>query len=473
MRMPLTPVVDDHGALPVEELARLNAGVTASDAALQAWALPEAPLLQPMPVHTPGSAAAHYQRALQGLAQQPERPLALSVRLPFCAARCLCCERVVHVAQPTAVLDAYVSALVDEIDAVAHIVGGSRDMLQVHLGGGTANELNESQLARLVTGLQRHWRLPADAEATADCDPRRVGEFQLRLLRGLGFRRLNFGVLDLDADVQRAIGRQQSVALVDDVCDLARQCGIDYVNLELMLGLPHQTAASWQLTLQRVLAMAPDRLRVSRYRHRPMLAPAQRALDRHAMPTPQECDALSELTVQVLCGAGYRWIGAEQFVLENDELAQAFDTARLRRSLIAYTATESTALLGFGVGAVGDIDGDLFWNAPALSDWCLDLHAGRLPVARARLSDQHEQRRRAAVELLLCRHELPAAQVQGGLESAYQGLARREADGLVQVQADRIVLTARGRHALHLLCGEFGTAPDAAAAQPGVFPWNC
>jgi oxygen-independent coproporphyrinogen-3 oxidase len=477
MWMPLRPVVDDHGLMPVAHLAQMVADIPASDGALQAWALPEAPLLQPMHAleqptsAAPGEAAAHYLQALHALARQPERSLGLSVRLPFCAARCLCCDRPVHVAQPTAVLDAYVSALIDEVEAVAGAVGGGRDMLQLHLGGGTANELNESQLVRLVSGLQRHWRLPADAEASADCDPRRVGEFQLRLLRGLGFRRLNFGVLDLDADVQRAIGRQQSAALVDDVCDLARHCGIDYVNLELMLGLPHQTLASWQRTLQRVLAMAPDRLRVSRYHHRPMLAPAQRALDRHAMPTAQDCEALSELTVAMLCGAGYRWIGAEQFVLENDELAQAFDTARLRRSLIAYTATEPAALLGFGVGAVSDIDGDLFWNAPVLSDWCTALHGGRLPVERARLSDLHERRRRAAVEQLLCRHELPAAHADGSLESAYQGLALRAAEGLVQIEPDRLVLTARGRHALHRLCSEFSAAPAAAATQPGVFPW--
>lgn len=471
MRTPIALVFSDADTLPIAELSRFIAEDAPTAAALQAWALSDGPLLSATTALTPGSAEGHYRQALELLAQRPEQALAVSVRLPFCAARCLCCERHVHIAQPASVLDAYVSALVDEVDAVARAGGGGRDVLQLHLGGGTANELSESQLARLVTGLQRHWRLPADAEISAECDPRRVGEFQLRVLRGLGFRRLTFGVLDLDPAVQRAIGRQQSVALVDDVCDLARQCGVDYVNLDLMIGLPHQTPTSWRTTLQRVLAMAPDRLTLSRYRHRPLLAPAQRALDRQAMPTAEECDALAEIAVDLLCGAGYRWIGADHFVLDNDELAQALESSQLRRSLISYTAAAATPVLAFGAGAVGEIDGSLFWNEASLSAWCMALHGGRLPVAQARLGDHREMQRRAAVEHLLCRQELPAAHVQGGLETAYRQLARHEADGLVRVLDDRIVVTPRGRHALPALCGVLGAPVPVAQAEASL--WMC
>jgi oxygen-independent coproporphyrinogen-3 oxidase len=340
-------------------------------------------------------------------------------------------------------------------------MGTGRDVLQLHLGGGTANELCESQFVRLVDTLQRHWRLPADAEMSAECDPRRVSWTQLSLLRSLGFRRLTFGVFDLDPAVQQAIGRSQSLALLDDVCEMARACGIESINLELMMGLPQQTEASWMGTLKSLIELGPDRVTLSRYRHRPLLVAAQRAIDVHALPSGAQVSAMASMASTLLCGAGYRWIGADQFVLDTDELAVACDAGQLRRSLISYTSVPCTPVLGLGVGAVGEIDGQIFWNEASLPAWHGALHEGRLPVAHARPASAFESQRRAAVEHLLCRLELPWAMVEGGLEDAYHRLARHETQGLVRVHEGRIAVTEAGRHTIPALCGELHAAPPA------------
>ena len=416
-------------------------------------------------------AIGRYERALAGLASRSEDAIALSLRLPFCAAQCWCCERQVQVAQPSAVIDDYLSGLLDEIGRVAQKSGGRRDVLQLHLGGGSVNELNASQFARLVHGLERAWHLPADAEMSVECDPRLAGYVQLGVLRGLGFRHVRFGVLDLDETVQQAIGRRHSAALVDDVCGLARESRIECIELELMLGLPHQTEERLRETLQRVLAMAPERLRLSHFRHRPAQAPAQRAIEVAALPDADAHRRLAGLTAQWLCEAGYHWLGADCFVLESDPLWLARERGTLRRSQHAYTATPATPVLGLGAGATGDIDGCRIWNEPSVALWRQALSAGGLPVAHVQPGSDEDDHRRRAVESLWCDLELTQDNARGPLAAGYERLAGLEARGLVRRLEDRVVVTDAGRHELAALCSELGDSPLAGFGQE--IRWLC
>ncbi|MCC9598143.1 MULTISPECIES: coproporphyrinogen-III oxidase family protein [unclassified Rubrivivax] len=467
MRTPIPP--DDstphRPSASVLKIANLDAGAS------MCWQPPQAsnPLVQAMPHGEAQTARSLYEAALRGLAARADEPIAVSARVPFCAAHCFCCDRDIRAAQPDDVIDDYVAGLVEEIREVAQLLGGRREVLQFHLGGGTASELTGSQLARLVQAMQSEWRMPADIDMSCECDPRRVSQTMFEVLRGLGFRRVSLGVLDLDPGVQQAIGRRQSAALIDDVCELARSAGIEYINLDVMIGLPRQTMASWCTTIDRLIAMGPERIRLARYHHRPWHAPAQVAIDTESLPSPALMAELARASAEMLRNAGYRWIGADQFVLEHDDLSHAMDDGRLRRSLISYTAAPATPLIGLGVGAVGEVDGAMFWNDGSQAAWRNALRHGRLPVAQARPATPDSVQRRAAVERLLCSLELPAAQAQG-LEEGYGRLAAREADGLVRVFDDRIVVTETGRHALHALCTELdepGAQPEGRSARCG------
>lgn len=403
----------------------------------------DAPSVEPVVLH---------RQVLGTLAERPTEPVSLALRVPFCAVHCLFCDRDVRAAQMPAAIDDYVDRLAEEIGDVARTAGGGRDVAQLHIGGGSATELGERHLRRLMQAVHAHWRVPADAGLSAECDPRRTAWSQLQLLRDLGFSRVSFGVLDLDAQVQRAIGRCQSVALIDDVCSLARGCGIEVIGFDLMIGLPGQTVEGWRATLQRVLDMAPDRITLRGYRHRPRLAPGQFAIDAEGLPGSAVRHALAELSAQLLCEAGYHWIGADQFVLDGDELALASEQGRLRRSLIAYTAAPPCPVLGHGVGAVSEIDGHLFWNHPSVDAWLDAVRAGQSPVVGAWPANPQQQRWRDAIERLLCRQELSRNTADGHFELARERLAPAQGAGWVECLDDRIVVTARGRHELPTLC---------------------
>lgn len=346
------------------------------------------------------AAGEHHEHALRSLAQAAIPGIAISVEVPFCAAKCLCCERPVQIAQPASAIDDYVAGLADELRTLAHFAGGGHEVLQLHLGGGSANELGEAQVSKLLRAVEDRWGLPADAEMSIACDPRRVGALQLGWLAALGFRDAVFGVLDLDTSVQQAIGRMQSPALVDDVCQTARACGFDAIALHLLVGLPRQTEASWHATLQRVVRIAPDRVMFGHYRHRPGQAPVQHAIDVQALPDADRCRRLVALANATLCEAGYRWLGPDEFVLDTDELADAHEQRRLRRNLIAWTATPPGPVLGLGAGARSEIDGNLFVNDARLPVWRAAVAAGQLASADARLAAHKAER---------CGADLPSA----------------------------------------------------------------
>lgn len=327
-------------------------------------------------------AAVHFDALLRTLAARPHDPLALDLKLPFCAVHCPFCERDVHVAASRAVVQDYVDGLVAELGLLAQPLGARRDVVQVRLGGGSANELSDSQLAAVVNALQRHWRVGADTEMSIQCDPRRTGQVQLQLMRGLGFRQIAFGVVDLDHDVQAAIGRCQSEALIDDVCELARDSGFEQVCLDLLIGLPHQTPQRWSDTLGRVIGLAPDRITLHCYRHRPESVPVQRELDAAVLPERGECAEMTRFSDEELIGAGYVALGDGLYVLDGDPLLARGCVDPRWHNLIGFTAHRPVAVLGVGAGATSEIDGRVFAHEHDLAAWRDALRRGCMPVSQ-------------------------------------------------------------------------------------------
>lgn len=426
-------------------------------AALRAWlatVVPDAAL--------PADGGAHAS-ALQQLAARPDQALAVDVALPFCASHCLCCERQVHVAQPSAVLDAYVADLVAEMVVLVRTLGPGREVLRLHLGGGTANELNEAQLSLLVDGIEQQAGLPGEALLSADCDPRRTGWVQLHALRGLGFRELVFGVLDLDVDVQDAIGRSHTPRLLADVCDMARETGIDSIELRLMVGLPRQTAPGWRTTLRQVTAMAPDRISIGRYHHQPALVPGQRGIDARELPDADAVQALLKLAAEVLGEVGYRWLGADLFVLESDELARAADAGGLRFGLGGFSAQAPMPQLGLGVGAMSEIGGALFWNEAQLPLWHERVRAGAASACHAVVPDAAALQRRHAVEQLLC--SLRCAPLDAAAAQAWAALAAAAPPDTLELRDGVWHVTEAGRLQLVGLCSLFARSGAALRAS--------
>jgi len=404
--------------------------------------------------------------------------LSLYVHVPFCMSPCFYCGCNRIITRDLARGAAYLVRLYREIALTAALFDRDREVIQLHLGGGTPNFLSPAQLGELLDTLRTHFRF-SDAptrDLSIELDPRYTNAADVRALGALGFNRASFGVQDFDPEVQAAVNRIQSVEETRAVVDACRDAGFRSVNIDLIYGLPKQTADGFSRTLDTVLAMRPDRLAVYSYAHLPALFRPQRQIDEAQLPEPATKLALLQLAIERLTAAGYAYIGMDHFALPDDELAQAQERGSLHRNFMGYTTHAGTDLVGLGVSAISHV-GDTFSQNPRdLPSWQVALDEGRLPVFRGLRLDADDLLRADLIQHLMCQGEIPIRALErrhgvdftGYFADALARLAPLEADGLVKTGPERIAATTQGRLLLRniAMCFDRYLAPPAPDAAP-------
>src|SRR5262249_53891978 len=150
------------------------------------------------------------------------------------------------------------------------------------------------------------------AEISIEVDPRTVfvdhGK-KLRFLKDIGFNRISFGVQDAHADVQEAIKRRQSWEMTQQTFFWAKEALFSSINIDLIYGLPLQTVASFQKTIEKVLSLEPDRIALFSYAKVPHLKPHQKAIREEWLPSTVEKFGIYVLARKTWMQAGYRAIG--------------------------------------------------------------------------------------------------------------------------------------------------------------------
>jgi oxygen-independent coproporphyrinogen-3 oxidase len=383
---------------------------------------------------------------------QTDTPLALYLHLPFCASRCLYCGCNATVTTRTEIVDRYLNRLERELAILSDAIGTPPRVAEMHWGGGTPNFLNAAQLDRLVAMLHGPFRIDARTECSIESDPRLVTSEQLAQLRALGFSRISFGVQDLDPEVQVAIGRVQPTSMIRDVAQRARDAGFGGINLDLIYGLPFQTASTFLATIRETIALSPDRVACFGYAHVPWMRPHQKRMDETALPSARERFGLFREAVDQFQAAGYRWIGLDHFAKPEDPLALAADAGRLHRNFMGYTTRSGEHLLGVGVSAISEIGGWFMQNAPELGGWQRDIDAGLLPLARRHVMSDADIAHGRAISHLMCNAELPFDLFVGDVVQLVDRFERFAEDGLVEFETDRVVVTHLGRFFLRNLC---------------------
>jgi oxygen-independent coproporphyrinogen-3 oxidase len=337
---------------------------------------------------------------------------------------------------------------------------------RLHLGGGSPNHLSDAQLWRLMEILHRRFRVLPETTLSIECDPRRCSATQMATLRALGFRHVMFGMADLLPDVQLAVGRLQSPGLMRDAVAMARAARFESVQVDLLCGLPLQSLAGLDVTLEQSLKLGPDRIACLRYEHRPDRFWNQCAIDREALPDASLRAALWRRAADRLTAAGYEWIGCSLFVLEGDELAVARERGELACNRLGYASLPADHVLAFGCGRISDVADTLVFSEPAQATWRQHLAEGRWPVARGCRRSEDHRRRRRVMKQLLCDLEVPRDAAARALGDDAGRLAMAAERGWIEPHGDRLVVTRDGRYQLDGLCGMFGDAsPPAGRLQ--------
>jgi oxygen-independent coproporphyrinogen-3 oxidase len=339
---------------------------------------------------------------------------------------------------------------------VAAALGERRDVVQMHWGGGTPTFLSVAQLRRLFALVTARFPLRPGAEVSVEVDPHVTSLEQVDALVDLGFDRVSMGVQDLDPAVQHAVRREQTLEETERLVERCRQRGVAGLNVDLMYGLPEQTEEGFAATLEHVARLLPDRLAVFGYAHVPWLKPAQKALERHRMPTPEERAALFGLALSRLGEAGYLVVGLDHFAREGDPMVAALRQGTLHRNFMGYALAPADDLVGFGMSAIGDVAGAYVHNVKDTASYERLLGEGRLPVTRGLLRSPEDELRRKVILSLMCRmridwDELAAETGRDGealrahFAAEWKGLEPFADEGFCALHERRLEVTPKGR----------------------------
>ena len=157
--------------------------------------------------------------------------------------------------------------------------------------------------------------------------------------------------------------------------------------------------------------------------------------------------------VCLLAASGYAWIGADHFVRADDALVLAADDGRLSRTGMGYTMRAGTNMLGLGTGAMSELNGWCVQNTADPVAWQRAVGARQLPLEQGHVRSPDDTDRAAAITHLLCNAELPYDLFLGDMYELVDRFEEFAADGLVEFQSERVVVTPLGRFFLRALCG--------------------
>jgi len=426
------------------------------------------------PQFRPGFGAAQLREQARRSNVRPGA-LSLYVHVPYCTSPCFYCGCTRLITRDRGKGALYVERLLCEVALLGPLFARDREVVQLHLGGGTPNFLGAETLERLVGGLGEAFHLSSSAQRdfSVELDPRSVAADYARTLVRLGFNRVSLGVQDFDPLVQRAVNRMQSVDETLDLIDACRDSGVRSVNVDLIYGLPRQTLEGFRHTLRLVISARPDRLAVYGYAHLPALFKAQRRIDPVELPGPRQRLELLRLAIEELTASGYRYVGMDHFALPDDELVRAQEAGALQRNFMGYTTHANCDLVGFGVSAISHIGESFSQNYRDLKSWEAALDAGRLPVWRGVALSADDRVRAAAIGALMCqgRIEIAAIERSYGIRfaeyfaAALERLQPHVADGLVVIERDRIRATPAGRLLLRAIAMCFDAYLEAPQAH--------
>jgi oxygen-independent coproporphyrinogen-3 oxidase len=426
---------------------------------------------QPVPRYTSYPTAPHFTEAVDAatharwLAEIPEGDsLSLYAHIPFCDTMCWFCgchTKIVNRYEP---ISAYLDHMTAEVERVAETLGKHHRASHVHWGGGTPTSLAPEDILRLTDSLRAHFDFDETSEFAVEIDPRGVGDDTIAALGQAGVTRASLGVQDFSPRVQQAVNRIQPFDETKRVIDGLRGVGIAEINVDIMYGLPHQGTDEVLATAEKVLELEPARLALFGYAHVPWMKTHQKMIDEAALPSTEERWRQAGAARAFLEDHGFVTIGLDHFARADDPMAVALKSGALHRNFQGYTTDRADTLVGFGASSISSLPAGYVQNSPQINLYRRALDEGHLPTARGVELSADDRLRRALIERLMCDLEVDLGKIcaQHGmttdvLADARPKLEKLAADGLIELDGDRLTVTPDGR----LLVRCVGAAFDA------------
>jgi len=420
-----------------------------------------------------------YDEYVQKLeSQEKSRPLSLYFHLPFCRNACYFCGcNVVFTSKEDKMLR-YMDYLKRELEILSKHVDCSREVLQMHFGGGTPTFFTAPQLKEIIDEIKSYFKnFRDDAEISCEIDPRHINEEQMRVMSETGFNRVSFGIQDFNEKVQIAVHRVQPYNITKDAMDLARKYNMLSVNTDLIYGLPFQTLDTFKETLELALTLSPERFAVFNYAHVPWLKKTMRKIDETTLPEPDEKLQIMQYTIDFLTSNGYKMIGMDHFAKPEDELFKAIEKGELHRNFQGYTTKGGADLIGVGLTSIGEGVDSYNQNFKDMSDYEEAIDAGKLPFERGVVLNEDDLIRQYVIMELMSNFKLDIkrfnsifnVEFKEYFADAIEALKPFEEDDLLSINDDKIECSETGTLLIRNIAMPFDAYMKKHAASAKTF----
>jgi oxygen-independent coproporphyrinogen-3 oxidase len=294
-------------------------------------------------------------------------PLALYVHIPFCETKCPYCDFNTY-AGIESLIPSYVAALNNEISVWSDLLGGPA-VDTVFFGGGTPSYLPAERIASIIGAIRGGFDVASDVEVTLESNPGDFKESKLTAYLEAGVNRLSIGVQSLDDRLLEMLGRRHSADQAVEAYTLALDAGFDNVNVDLMYGLPHQTLAEWQATLDGVAELRPAHISMYCLTLEEGTVMEQQVRSGQVPdPDPDLAADMYVMAQESMAPLGYRHYEISNWAQPDCEC----------RHNLAYW--RNLSYLGVGPGAHSYLDSFRFWNLKSPREYVRLLQEGSTSI---------------------------------------------------------------------------------------------
>lgn len=334
--------------------------------------------------------------------KEDNNEISLYIHLPFCESLCTFCGCHKHITKNHSVEEGYITLLTKEWNLYRQLLAEKPVVKAIHLGGGTPTFFTPKNLEQLIKTIANSSTIHPDAEMSFEGHPNNTQKEHLAVLNELGFNRVSFGIQDYDPVVQKSINRIQPYETVEKAHQQAKNLGYA-ISHDLVYGLPKQTLASVENSINNTLLLQPSRISLYSYAHVPWIKGlGQRGYSEADLPQDEEKRALYEFAKDRLIKSGYVEIGMDHFALKSDPLYQAYSAKKLHRNFMGYTTQSSNILIGLGMSAISDSGLGFAQNKKSVKEYKASINNNELAIFRGHSQSETDMLIQRMIHDLMC-----------------------------------------------------------------------
>ncbi|TYB74467.1 oxygen-independent coproporphyrinogen III oxidase [Bizionia saleffrena] len=385
--------------------------------------------------------------------------ISLYIHLPFCESLCTFCGCNKRITKNHLVEVPYLKAVLKELSLYKALLGEKPIIKQIHLGGGTPTFFTPENLNFLITGIFKIAKKAEHCDFSFEGHPNNTTKIHLDTLAKNGFTRVCYGVQDYNETVQKAINRIQPFENVQKATQNARDAGYTSVGHDIIYGLPFQTEAHIINTIEKTIALNPDRIAFYSYAHVPWIkGNGQRGYKEEHLPNAELKRLQYETGKQLLLDAGYVEIGMDHFALKSDSLYTAVKEHTIHRNFMGYSDSKTQVMIGLGVSAISDSWYGFAQNVKSIEDYKNMINDDILPIFKGHILSAEDLIIRKHILNLMCTFETSwedASLYFNEIPEVLSKLEELEKDGLVTILENKLLVTEKGRAFVRNICLPF------------------